>query len=47
MEAAGFVDVQVGDPIDTFEGANGEPNARAFGVYGHSFLARKPGEVTS
>ena len=42
MEAAGFVDVEVGQPVDTFEGAHGEANARAFGVFGHSFIARKP-----
>jgi hypothetical protein len=30
----GFVDVVVGDPIDTFGGASGEANARAFDVRG-------------
>lgn len=42
IEGAGFVDVSIGDPIDTFEGARGEGNARAFGVHGHSFMAHKP-----
>lgn len=42
IDSAGFIDVKVGDPIDTFEGAHGEVNARQFGVFGHSFIARKP-----
>jgi hypothetical protein len=39
---AGFEDIQIGDAIDTFGGAGGESNARAFEVFGYSFLARKP-----
>jgi hypothetical protein len=39
---AGFVDVQIGPPVDTFGGAGGEPNARAFEVFGYAFLAQKP-----
>ena len=42
MEQIGFVDVQIGAPVDTFGGASGEANARTFAVSGHSFLARKP-----
>ena len=42
LEEAGFVDVQIGDPVDTFEGATGEGMARAFEVYGYAFLARRP-----
>lgn len=42
LEAAGFVDVQISDPVDTFKGAHGEANARSFEVFGYSFLARKP-----
>ena len=42
MEEAGFVDVQVGPPGDTFADAGGEGNARAFAVFGYAFLARKP-----
>ena len=38
----GFVDVTIGAPIDTFQGASGEKNARRFEVYGYPFLARKP-----
>ena len=39
---AGFENVRIGDPIDTFGGAGGEKNARAFEVFGYAFLARKP-----
>ena len=39
---AGFVDVSIGEAIDTFGGASGEANARQFEVYGYAFLARKP-----
>ena len=42
MESSGFVDVRVGLPVDTFGGANGEPNARKFEVFGYAFLGRKP-----
>jgi hypothetical protein len=42
LKDAGFVDVAVGPPADTFKGANGEKNARRFQVYGYVFLARKP-----
>jgi hypothetical protein len=42
LREAGFVDVQVGAPVDTFGGASGEANARAFDVSGHAFLAVKP-----
>jgi len=42
LEEIGFVDVRVGDPVDTFGGASGEDNARAFDVSGYAFLARKP-----
>jgi hypothetical protein len=40
-ENAGFVDVQIGDAVETFAGASGEGNAREFDVKGYSFLARK------
>jgi len=39
---AGFDDVRIGEPVDTFGGGGGEKNARAFEVYGYAFLARKP-----
>jgi arsenite methyltransferase len=42
LEQAGFVDVQVGPGWDTFGGARGEANARAYEVCGYPFLARTP-----
>ncbi len=42
LEQAGFVDVRIGARVDTFGGAGGEASARAYEVFGHSFLARKP-----
>jgi hypothetical protein len=42
LEDTGFVDVEIGDAVDTFGGAEGEEKARAFEVYGYAFLARKP-----
>jgi hypothetical protein len=42
LEDTGFVDIQIGDAVDTFGGAEGEEKARAFEVYGYAFLARKP-----
>jgi hypothetical protein len=42
LEDSGFVDVQIGEAMDTFGGAVGEEKARAYEVYGYAFLARKP-----
>lgn len=42
LEEVGFEGVRIGPPVDTFGGAEGESKARAFEVYGYSFLARKP-----
>jgi hypothetical protein len=42
LEDAGFVEVMIGERVDTFGGATGEDKARAFDVYGYAFLARKP-----
>ena len=42
LEDAGFVDVTIGDAVDTFGGSRGEANARTFEVYGYAFLARLP-----
>jgi len=42
LEQTGFEDVQVGPGWDTFGGAPGESNARAFDVYGYPFLASSP-----
>ena len=41
LEDTRFVDIQIGDAVDTFGGASGEDKARAFDVYGYAFLARK------
>jgi hypothetical protein len=42
LEEAGFVDVEIGPPVDTFGGASGEAKARAFEVFGYAFLTRRP-----
>jgi hypothetical protein len=42
LHDSGFTDVAIGDPVDTFGGAQGEAKARAFEVYGYAFLARRP-----
>jgi hypothetical protein len=42
MEDMGFADIEIGPPVDTFGGANGEPNARALEVFGYAFRAVKP-----
>jgi len=42
MESAGFVDVKIGSPVDTFGESAGESNARLFEVFGYAFWARKP-----
>jgi len=42
LEQAGFVDVEIGPPSDTFGGAVGEEKARAFEVFGYPFRATKP-----
>jgi hypothetical protein len=41
LEQAGFTDVRIRPPVDTFAGATGEEKARAFDVYGYAFLARR------
>ena len=41
LESAGFEDVRIGPAVDTFGGAGGEANARAFAVYGYAFLSRR------
>jgi hypothetical protein len=38
---AGFVDIEVGDRVDTFAGAGGEANARALEIHGYPFRAVK------
>jgi hypothetical protein len=42
LREIGFVDIEVGAPVDTFGGASGEANARSFDVKGYPFRARKP-----
>jgi hypothetical protein len=42
LEDSGFIGVEIGPAADTFGGARGEPQARAFEVYGYAFLTRKP-----
>ena len=42
LQQAGFDQIRIGPPYDTFGGARGEPNARTYAVFGYSFLAHKP-----
>jgi hypothetical protein len=42
LEEVGFVDVEIGAPVDTFGGARGEAKARAFDVRGYAFRAGRP-----
>ena len=41
LEEAGFAEVTIGPAVDTFGGASGERNARAYDVYGYPFRARR------
>jgi len=41
LEDTGFVDVMIGEPVDTFGGAGGESNARAYDVSGYAFITRR------
>ena len=42
LQDSGFTDVVIGMGVDTFGGAAGEGNARAFEVYGYVFMACRP-----
>ncbi|MEO7397386.1 MAG: hypothetical protein ABIW84_02375 [Ilumatobacteraceae bacterium] len=42
LQDSGFHNVVIGSAVDTFGGAIGEANARAFEVYGYAFLAHRP-----
>ncbi|MDP6377552.1 MAG: hypothetical protein QF921_02235 [Pseudomonadales bacterium] len=42
LEEIGFTEIEVSAPFDTFGGAGGEKNARAFDVSGYTFMAVKP-----
>jgi len=44
LQDSGFTDVVTGEAVDTFGGAKGEDNARAFEVYGYAFMASRPPE---
>ena len=44
LQDSGFTDVVLGEAADTFGGAKGEANARAFEVYGYAFMATRPAE---
>ena len=39
LEEAGFTNVTIGAPVDTFGGAIGEDKARSYDVYGYAFRA--------
>ena len=39
---SGFTNVEIGDAVDTFSGAKGEDKARAYEVYGYTFMAHRP-----
>ena len=43
--SGGFDQVRIGPAYDTFGGASGESNARAFAVYGYDFLGRTGAEL--
>jgi hypothetical protein len=42
LQDSGFTDVVIGEAVDTFGGARGQDQARAFDVYGYAFMARRP-----
>ena len=42
LEDTGFTNVRIGAAVDTFGGGSGEEKARAYEVYGYSFMARRP-----
>lgn len=41
LEDTGFVEVRIGEAVDTFGDAAGEEKARSYEVYGYAFLAVK------
>lgn len=43
ITAAGLVDIEMSEMVDTFVGALGEVNAHKFGTFGRAVLALKPG----
>ena len=42
LQDSGFTGVVIGEPVDTFGGAQGEDKARAYEVYGYAFMANRP-----
>jgi hypothetical protein len=42
LHDSGFTDAVTGQLFDTFGGARGENKARAFEVYGYTFMASRP-----
>jgi hypothetical protein len=42
LEESGFINIDIGQSVDTFGGAGGESKARLFEVYGYAFLTHKP-----
>src|SRR5262249_2872988 len=42
LAAIGVGDISLGEPVATFGGLEGEEKARAYEVFGYSFLARNP-----
>jgi hypothetical protein len=45
IRGAGLEDVDFGGPVDTFQGAGGERQARQFGTTGYAMRARKQAEA--
>ncbi len=43
LEDSGFTSITTGPGADTFGGTRGEAQARAFDVYGYTFLAFREG----
>ena len=44
LQDSGFTGVVTGKAFDTFGGAHGEAKARAFEVYGYTFMASRPAD---
>jgi hypothetical protein len=42
LQDSGFTHVVTGEPVDTFGGAQGADEARAFPVYSYAFMASRP-----
>jgi len=42
LQESGFVQIDIGPPVDTFGDAGGESKARLFEVFGYAFFALKP-----